>query len=296
MFEALEYRHMTFPLYQHLFQLLGDGKTSNAVALGAKHEDKPQGLALAFIEEETGSAELLSIFTSHDYRNQGVATRLMTVLEEALRKRGIRRLEVSFERGRPNRDVLEHILQNLGYETPLFTGLMCRVTDGGIKLRQAPWLKEPMLPSSFEIFLWKDLTEEDRKSIVSRQEERKWYPHSLSPFGYNYQIEYLNSLGLRHRGKVVGWIINHRIFPDTIRYTTLFVREDLQPFGLSISLLIESMRHHVFGEESKRAPRAVFKVPAGFAGMIRFARKKMAPYVDEVNELVKTGKELAEDG
>ena len=268
---------------------------AGAVALGAKCKDEVQGLDLASVKTESKSAEMLSLFTSAEHRGQGVATQLVSGLEDALRERGIKRLETSFERGRPKRDILEHILQKLAYETPRFTGLMCRVADDGKKLREAPWLKESMLPASFEIFLWRDLKEEERQVITQRQEEESWYPPSLSPFGYNFQTEHLNSLGLRCRGEVVGWIINHRISRDTIRYTTLFVREDLQPFGLSISLLIESMRHHVFAEEGIRPPKAVFKVPDGFAGMIRFAREKMAPYVGEVNELVRTGKDLVEN-
>ena len=37
----------------------------------------------------------------------------------------------------------------------------------------------------------------------------------------------MSSLGLRYRGEVVGWVINHRMDERTVRFTCSFMRRDL---------------------------------------------------------------------
>jgi hypothetical protein len=98
------------------------------------------------------------------------------------------------------------------------------------------------LANGFEIFSWQELSDSEREAIVKRQEAELWYPEMLSPFREESIMEPINSLGLRYSGKVIGWMINHRIAPDTIRYTPLFVSEEARNSSAGYMLIIEAVR------------------------------------------------------
>ena len=119
------------------------------------------------------------------------------------------------------------------------------------------------------------------------QERKPWFPDQLNPFQDEAFIEPLNSLGLRYKGEIVGWMITHRTARDTIRYTAIYIREDLQEFGLAIPLLIESIKRQV-GNEEDPVDKATFIAFMEMKAMVRFVRRYMAPYVDELNDSVET--------
>jgi len=87
--------------------------------------------------------------------------------------------------------------------------------------------------------------------------------------------------------------MTHRTAPDTIRYTTMFVREDLQAFGLAFVLQAESIRLHLETSDP-RLHKATFVVMTETSGMITHVRKRMASYIEEINESIHTTKVLAE--
>ena len=80
----------------------------------------------------------------------------------------------------------------------------------------------------------------------------------FTPFTQEDKIEPLNSLGLRYKDKVIGWMINHRIAPDTIRYTQMYVHPDYQPLSRSILFLAKAIEIH--SREVKEVPKATFRV------------------------------------
>jgi hypothetical protein len=53
----------------------------------------------------------------------------------------------------------------------------------------------------------------------------------------------------------------------------MFVREDLQPFGLAIPLLIEAIRLQALTKVIETVPKASFKVLGHLSGMVHFVRK-----------------------
>ena len=281
---------MTFPAYRSLFAL-GAHEESPLIARAAEVDGEPAGLAVAW-RETPARAKWVSIYTAPAFRRRGIAAALLAAIEEAAATRGCRTLEASLERGRPMRDVLERQLRASGYGEPVLRALMCRVHDGGARLKTAPWFYATTMPASFELFPWTALTEEEGRTIRERQARDPWYPANLDPFGDAHLMEPLNSLGLRLAGEVVGWSITHRIFPDTIRYTYLFVRQDLQPFGIAIPLLLASMRRQIDSPLITSVPNATFKVPLVFGGMVKFLRGRMAPYISELNDIIDMAKPL----
>ena len=239
---SLTFRDMMFRPHIPLLGWLGKGKESPLLAVGAFEGEKPVGLLLSFLYKEEGEAEFLSAFTKKEHRRQGIAEAMLKFTEENLIKNGYRTYEISIERGKPMRDAFEKLVLKSDYPEPEFKALMCRATS---RMRAAPWLYKDLLPPSCEIFLWKNITDGERKIIIESQKASKWFPDNLYPFTNEKNIEYGNSLGLRYKGEVVGWVINHRPLPNLIRYTYMFVRDELQKYGFALPLLINSIRRHV---------------------------------------------------
>jgi len=113
----------------------------------------------------------------------------------------------------------------------------------------------------------------------------------MSPLGAEEKIiEYTNSLGLRYKKEVIGWMITHRIAPDTIRYTSLYVDPEYQYKGPSIRLLIESM----VLQTRSTIKWALFEInldqinPSWY----KFVQKRLAPYSQKITEIYKTWKQL----
>jgi predicted GNAT family acetyltransferase len=98
-----------------------------------------------------------------------------------------------------------------------------------------------------------------------------------------------SSVGMRIGGEVVGWVINHRIGSDTLRFTCSFMREDLARRAAILALYTESI---------ERADRAgyrtcTFITPVKYTGMVDFVVKHCAQWISYVGETRGVAKRLA---
>ena len=130
------------------------------------------------------------------------------------------------------------------------------------KIENAPIIKDKYLnrllstlADDYTIFPWHTLTEADRDFIKSVM---KTHPltRKYNPFVEEEKLEPLNSLGLRYQDKVVGWTINHRTAPDTIRYTNMYVHPDYQPLSRSVLFLAKALRLQY--QVASEIPKATF--------------------------------------
>ena len=270
--DAGAFAHLTFPIFRRRLERL-DGGPAAPVAVGARLGGEAVGLVL--LDFADGYAEVLSVFVKEGYRRRGIAGRLLERAETETEK-SRREIRLAYEGGAPCTEAVERLLAARGFGAAQRRSLVCRCS--GTRIRQAPWLKKDLLPAAFEIFPWADLDERQREEL----RRADWYPALLSPFREEDAVEGLNSLGLRYKGQIVGWQINHRIARDTIRYTTMFVRPDLQAFGLAIPLMIESIRRHLFSGQLW-IDKATFVVPEEMGGMLAFVERRMRPYLDAVH-------------
>jgi GNAT superfamily N-acetyltransferase len=283
------YRGLTYPAVWPLAPKLAAEGDGPLVAIGARGPGGPAALVVAEYGARTRAAVLTSLYTVPERRGRGLATRLLARLEAVLAARGCLELRVLYERAAGAPSTADRLLARRGFPPAAVRGLVGRCQ--GRDLRAAPWVERAVLPAAFEAFPWVDLAPAERDGLRERESRAPWYPSVLSPFTDERRLEPLNSLGLRHRGEVVGWQINHRIAPDTIRYTAMFVRDDLQPFGLAIPLMAEAIRRHV-DEGPPGVDRATFVVPAEAAAMRRFVERRMRPYLSSVTDSLETVKVL----
>lgn len=281
---AQRYECLTFPSYQKQLQKIG----STTIAIGASLMQQPIGLALAEIKSYSDgtSATVLSLFVKERYRNLGIGTALMIKLEAKLLVRGCNRVELIYMSGKATTTALEKLLTKLGWGEFKSRLLVCKSTTE--KLAKAPWLRQRQLPSSYSIVPWVDLAPKYKQKIAQRQQQQEWYPESLNPFGEPDLLEPLNSLALLHHDEVVGWTINHRIEPDMIRYTSLFVRKDLQKIGRAIPMLTEAIRRQINSEIIHN----ICCVEAANAPMLQFVQRRLSPYLTSLTETKGTQKLL----
>lgn len=273
-FTACIYQPLTFPQFHPLLQTLQP--QSSVVAIAASDSNEPSGLAIAEIQPEQRSSKILSIFVESNYRNQGIGTALLKRLESELQMSNCETSELVYITGSPTTFILEQLLQNCNWSEPQPRMLVGKSTCTSIL--DAPWMKRTDLPAAYSLFPWQEITTAER--IALYQQANFWIPPQLMPFQHEQNLEPLNSLGLRYQGEVVGWIITHRLDPDTIRYTSGFTRPDLQKLGRYISLIANAIQMQI----AAKIPFGIWTVPLEFSGMVHFVKKRMSPYLISLEE------------
>jgi GNAT superfamily N-acetyltransferase len=284
-FAAIAYQSFTFPFYRSRLQGL---IASSTVAIAAADANQPIGLALAEIHSD-GRAEVLSIFVKPSHRQQGVGSALLARLTGELASRGCT-AHLVYTTGQPTTPALERLLQKQDWTLPQPRMWVCRSTTAMIA--NAPWMQRQALPSAYQIFPWCDITAAEALAIQQTQGSDSWIPRDLYPFQPEPNLEPLNSLGLRYQGQVVGWMITHRLAPDTIRYSFGFIRQDLQKMGRLISLIANAIQLQINAEN---IPNGIWAVSCQRPLMIQFVRKHMAPYLASIQETRGCYKSLIKD-
>ncbi|MFC5496920.1 GNAT family N-acetyltransferase [Caenimonas terrae] len=272
------YRIHTFPALRHLLDNAGDARI---LAVGAVDgSNRPVGLALGHpsIAADDGQwAQLLSLYVQPESRGAGVGSGLLSAFGALCLERGLPEIRATYMTGQSSTATLERFLASSGWSAPEGRMLVIQATLESIKA--APWMKTFALPDRMEVVRWLDLTEQDRSGIRDSQREQAWVPADLYPFDHEANCEPVTSLALKLEGRVVGWVINHRV-EGVLRFTCSFVHRRLQRMGRILLLYNESVA---------RMPLAglqvgMWTVPVWHPAMAAFARRWMAPYATRFEE------------
>jgi GNAT superfamily N-acetyltransferase len=290
---------MTFPAYRHLLALQPTSRLPSEpeqrlihpIALVARTSDHPVALALAELpaRREDGPSELLSVFVEREHRGQGIATALFETIEEALRALGAASVEAVYATGKPSIAAVERIFEKRGWESPTLRTITVRFTMA--EALRTPWYgRMGQLPQDAEIFSWTDLTVAERRHVRESNDRAPWIPISLQPWRHDgIGFDPVSSLGLRYRGEVVGWVINHQIDRRTVRFTCSFMRKDLSRRARIVPLYSEALRR--LSEAGCEV--CTFVTPTAYPGMLEFIRRHCAPYAGFTGETRGTVKSLS---
>ncbi len=147
-----------------------------------------------------------------------------------------------------------------------------------------PWFKKRYsIPPDWTLFPWKDLSPQEKEKL--KQEESNYqFPSHVSPLAIPEEsIEPINSLGVRYKNRVVGWMITQRSAPDLIQYSALYLEKDLHPIGIAIQLVREA----VLRQQMANIPRAYIQVNIRQVHLSwrHFLQKKLLPYADTVTHI-----------
>ena len=281
------YETMTFPLYRPVLRRAG--AEPGVVALAASFAGQPVGLALAELPAGGGPTPVRSLYVAPAWRGFGVGGALLGKMEETLRERGAPRAWLTYLRDKPATPNLERILVRRGWDPAETT--MLHLSTSVPAISRAPWMRFDRLPAGFSTFPWRELTEAEHRELKDEQATAPWIPPELVPWHWGEDYDRRVSLGLRYEGSLAGWLIVHPVAPGTLRFSTGWVRPELQrghgvpPF---LPLCIAAFRR----AREEGIERGVWDVSRQQGPMIAFARKWMLPYADTVRETMITGKFL----
>lgn len=281
--ERLE--HLTFPSLRQRTQTQHLREPIYGAAVSWKGE--PVALILAHGAESKTTAEIVSLYVRRDHRGRGLSRALMGGMERLLSRQGYQRVQLAYRSDWPARPIVERRLMQFQWNPPV-TNLSLGKFDVGSSAEA--WLAAPMnkvkLHPDFEILPWSELADSDLQSLQIDQPGD--YPEELAPLEEPECIEPLNSLALRHRGRIIGWIITHRLDAQTIQYTRLHVDPPYQRLGRGLPLLAAAIRKQI----EWGIPFGVFQVRSDNPRMQRLIQRRLRPFLFTWTESRRSEKSL----
>lgn len=281
MAEALAWSGLTYPAYGPLLLAAAGGQAG--LAVGAAAAEKPVGLVLADLRGT--AAEIVSLYVTVEHRKRGIGRRLLEAMEQELHAAGCREATLVFAAGERTIAAAERLLAARCWSPPVPRMHLLTLGTGSLaKVAAAPWFRPLALPAGASIFPWTELSALERQALVDAQRRHPWFPEFLSPFREPELMDARTSLGLRRGGDVAGWMVTHRLDPQTLRYTSLFVRPDVPWPLVGWQLLVEAIRR----QRAQAGPqeRATLGVRAG-SRFWRVVEKRLLPFV-ELDSMVTT--------
>ncbi len=279
---------MTFPAYRHLLELepvrrhrdSTRGPRIQPLAVTAIADGAPVGLALAELplSEADEDPELLSLFVVASHRGRGVGTDLLHRLQESVRAGGHSRMRAVWMTGKPGIHAFQNVLWKCGWAPPETRTVTVRMTVE--ETYNVPWLGKVSLPSRYEIFPWRELSDDERAELKRSQQERGWIAPDLQPWDFEHRLEPLTSVGVRGPEGVVGWVLNHAISPSTVRFTCSYIRKDLGRRARILPLYAESIRRL----RSSPYDQFCFVSPLAHPTMAAFAKRRIGPWASFLAE------------
>lgn len=254
--ETAGFEHLTFPLYRPLLRSTDAGVLRVAADCGSAGA----GLALA------NNENVLSVAVSKAFRNQGLGTSLLSHLERVMAAAGMQYAWLTYMSDSPSTPALERILQKNEWHSPVQRMVVCRSTIQ--KLVEGAWVRRH---ARYVGTPWKEVPTAALDALRAADD----YPQELSPFTEDHAIEKTNSIALMTDDGIGGWMITHRIAPDTVRYTKLYVREAQRRLGFA--LVAEALARHADSPLALEAPNCSMDYKADNRAMSNFVHRHLGP-------------------
>lgn len=264
-------------IYPKSYDLFDSEDRQKVLCLVAFIEEEPIGLIACFAYTQIKEALLSNFFVLPQHQNQGIGTRLMGAFLSILNEQGIHLLYFTYPSTTP---YLEKILQKTGWKKP---ELLTRRYFLDQYSFHPDWFFSPypLLSDEFTLFPWSEIEPEELEMA------KKWEQSqiSLHPFtNAKYPIDALTSLGLRQKGKLAGWMVNHRLEPKLLRYSSFYLIPEIRGRGPGIYLLKESIRLHLKNEIDLVGMMEInFKLSQ--QSWIHFIQNRLAPYAYKTEDI-----------
>ncbi len=286
-----EIRDEDAPVFAHLATGLGNGTLNGdrtgLVALGAYMGCEPAGLFLGAWYNQPGQPRALTVLTlrvAERYRREGIGTMLLARSEEAARAGNcefLTALLADDSRESPAAQILaaRHGWVRFRMVSSFYKGPFRLIENTHWVTRVQPW------PEHFEVFPWRDITAEERESLLAKRSDPYHVGPGLDPFVRESEPA-RNSVGLRVKGEIAGWAVSWYMNTDppdrtTVYGTRLFVRGDLQRRGYGAMLLAEHIKRAI----ETGIHYVVFSIAPGNEMMHRLLNKHLRPYVSHSRQV-----------
>ena len=247
------------------------------VIVVAKNQQQYIG-AIILETHPNGVAKIVSWYVLPPFRNLGIGKELLSRSEKLLRKNKFNSIHGEYRSDWKSISAFEHILQTRKWEEPKIKVYLCKSSMDVIL--KAPWMNKLSLPKGMELFLWKNITQEEKNEILHKKQTQNWYPEHLSPFQHENRMDLATSIGLKFQGKIVGWMITHRLKADTAEFTAAFIDQDLAGGGLrkqSLFLPVLAKSLHYLREDG--AKYGIWQMQVDNPSIHKFVDKFLKPYL-----------------
>ena len=276
---ARGFEDFTFPIFRE--KLFLNEKDPRFVGLGLKFGDAPCGLALAEYTAPLGW-RLVSLFVEEPFRNEGLGGALVDATESEVRERGGSRLGTVYRTTIPEREAFERVLARQGWSPPSLRMMVLEAEFN--RISQSPFLTEsPVLDPGFELVPWHEVPREEIEHLGKRG-----FSVRIWPLNYSDDYHRPTSFGLRWRGELCGWLVNHLHSPGFLRFTSSYLVDELQGKGQFAAVMAESVRRM----PAAGMHRGIWTVPMEFRRMIAFSKRRLAPYCESVTQTYGSFKKL----
>lgn len=276
---------MTFPAYRHLLEVEVGPKIRGeagvpivqAVAVGALVGPKPAGLALVALPlESRDAAELLSAYVVPEYRGRGWGRALVQACERVAQDAGFASLLATWTEGASGSDWWQKVARALGWGPPERRTLS--VVFSAEEALRFPWLDRFPLREGCEIVPFASVTREEMEALRASQEKTRWIAPDLVPWRYVEEgFEERTSVALRAADGVWGWVINHALSEQWLRFTCSYIRKDWGRRGRILPLFSDSIHRMI----EAGFTRASFVAPVRHPTMVQFVAKHLAPWASQ---------------
>lgn len=216
---------------------------------------------------------------------RGIGTQLLRALETELQRRGVRVAGAIYVSDSPGFAATEAVLRRCGWSTGMPRMRLGRFSID--RIMEMPWIRLKPGPAH-EVIPWQDVTQRQRDEIKAWPD----FPSALSPFSELALQELRVSTALRVRatGKIIGWMVTHRVLPDTIRYSSLYVRPDEPVLGRGLPLLAAAISRQ--GEARHELLHALAGVAVSNEAMSSTLLRRLGPYSEGIATSFEARKEL----
>lgn len=236
---------LTFPAYRHLLHLQpcpklldrGEQRTIQPVALVAELDGAIAGLAVGAMPNHSSeikvldkdAPEILSVLVLPKARRQGIAGRLIACLERHIETAGWGVIQTRYTLDPKTDHPVSKILGHQDWLTPVTYTLLFKcdlpnlrtlpVVQRMLKLRRS---------DSLVAVPWQDVTASQLEDLEQWNQQEPWIPVGVGPeLDQPEPVDQRLSKGLIQNGRVVGWLLGHRMDEQTFRLTYAFIHPKL---------------------------------------------------------------------
>ncbi|HEX2526080.1 MAG TPA: hypothetical protein VHL31_07240 [Geminicoccus sp.] len=283
------FRNLTFPVMR---RLLDPAEGGRIVCVGAWSDGQPAGLALGVMADDQ-LCELASFHVLPFFMTDSLTATLLDRWETEAAARGARHA-IHFFTAKPGDDPTARFFLSRGWAKPTVRTMVCRAT---IEVAFATnWFVRARMPAGCHAVPWVGLTDEQRATLVPAG-TTPWYPPALDPFHHERGCDAATSVGLLEthdgRERLVGWVITHKLDEVALRWTSSFVRQDLQRTGHVVPLWLEVAKRQ---RDATTLTDFIFTVPVEQPRMMRFTARRMGRDLSECSFGCFTTKKLEPSG
>ena len=269
---------------------LDDFDPERDLVLGAVNSNRVLGILWSVIFQQQGKVHvhILLLKVQSQFRRKGIGTDLFHHAEQEANRRKANTININLAKG-DSFEPIGRILQRRGWEPPKITGYFFETTVDRF-FNDLRWT-DPSKKFPYRSYIrpWADITPEELDTV--RKEEGSYYAQAGVDFLNLENIEPINSLILRDKERLIGWLITHRTAPDTIHYTSVYIVKEYRGLGFTIPLCVEAG----YLQKAACIPKITLWVLANNKSAVKFWSKILAPAISRKQTCYYSYKELAEN-